>query len=422
MPKARTFVFVLKGYPRLSETFIAQEIRTLEAMGLDIRIISLRRPTDEKIHPVHREIRAPVEYLPEYLHDEPGRVIRSLLNVWRLPGFRLALRHFSRDLMRDFTRNRVRRLGQAAVLAAELPDGVAGFHAHFIHTPASVVRYAAQITGKPWSVSAHAKDIWTTPDWDLAEKLAEADWAVTCTQTGLERLNALAPPSRPVRLVYHGLDLSRFPALLTPRPARDGSDAAKPVRILSVCRAVEKKGLDTVIAALAELPADLAWEWVHAGGGGLVKALKEQAASLGVAERCSFRGALDQAEVLALYRDADIFVLPCRIAGDGDRDGLPNVLAEAASQGLALLSTNISGVPELIEPGVNGVMTEPDDTAALAHELERLIRDPALRFRLGRNAMQRVRGAFDHHDTVKALFDLFTPGSPIVEPVRRAAE
>jgi glycosyltransferase involved in cell wall biosynthesis len=415
-------VFVLKGYPRLSETFIAQEIRTLEAMGLDIRIVALRRPTDGKIHPVHREIKAPVAYLPEYLHDEPGRVIRALLRVWRLPGFRVALGHFMRDLMRDFTRNRARRLGQAAVLAAEMPDGVTSLHAHFIHTPASVVRYAAQITGKPWSCSAHAKDIWTTADWDLAEKLAEAEWAVTCTRTGLDRLNGLAPAARPVHLVYHGIDLSRFPALLTPRPARDGSDAGKPVRILTVCRAVEKKGLDTMIAALALLPSDLTWEWVHAGGGNLVRSLREQAAALGIGERCSFRGALDQSEVLSLYREADIFVLPCRIAGDGDRDGLPNVLAEAASQGLALLSTNVSGVPELIEQGSNGLMTEPNDAPALAHELERLIREPALRFELGRNAMQRLRSAFDHHDTVKALFGLFTPGSPFQEPVRRAAE
>ncbi|MCA3564364.1 MAG: glycosyltransferase family 4 protein [Methylocystis sp.] len=422
MPPARTFVFVLKGYPRLSETFIAQEIRALEKLGLAIRIVAMRHPTDGKVHPIHREIRAPVAYLPEYLHDEPGRVLRALWRASRRPGFRLAFRQFRHDLRRDFSRNRIRRMGQAAVLAAEMPDGIAGLHAHFIHTPASVVRYAAAITGKPWSVSAHAKDIWTTADWDLAEKLEGAEWAVTCTQAGLERLNALAPAARPVHLVYHGLDLARFPALLTPRPARDGADAAQPVRILTICRAVEKKGLDTLIAALARLPAGLAWEWVHAGGGALAGKLKEQARALGIAGRCSFRGALDQAEVLALYRQADVFVLPCRIAGDGDRDGLPNVLAEAASQGLALLSTNVSGVPELIEAGVNGLMIGPDDGDALARELERLIREPLLRFRLGRSAMQRVRSAFDHEDTVRALFALFMQGSPIDESVRRAAE
>ena len=222
---AAPVAFVLKGYPRLSETFIAQEIRSLERRGLDIRLFSMRRPTDAKRHPVHDEIRAPVVYLPEYLYQEPGRVFRSWRTARRLPGYAAARRAWRRDLVRDRTPNRVRRFGQACVLAAELPAEVRRIHAHFLHTPASVARYAALMRGLPWSVSAHAKDIWTTPDWELAEKLAGADWAVTCTRAGHAKLAALAPVADRVALSYHGLDLARFPAPAAARAARDGAEA-----------------------------------------------------------------------------------------------------------------------------------------------------------------------------------------------------
>ncbi|MBL4720523.1 MAG: colanic acid biosynthesis glycosyltransferase WcaL, partial [Alphaproteobacteria bacterium] len=158
--------FVLKGYPRLSETFIAQEILALEQRGIDIRIVSLRHPTDTDTHPIHREIRAPVLYLPEYLHDAPGRTARAVMAIRKRPGFAKAFAIWRGDLRRDFTRNRVRRFGQACVLAHELPADVDCLHAHFLHTPASVTRYAAIMAELPWSGSAHAKDIWTTPVWE----------------------------------------------------------------------------------------------------------------------------------------------------------------------------------------------------------------------------------------------------------------
>lgn len=405
-------LFVLKGYPRLSETFIAQEMRTLEKRGLAIRILALRRPTDTRIHPVHREIEAPVGYLPEYLHEEPARVGRGLLRAARLPGFGRALRAFLRDLVREPTRNRLRRFGQGCVMAAELAVDIRRIHAHFIHTPASAARYAALMTGLPFSISAHAKDIWTSPDWDLADKLGEAEWCVTCTEAGAARLKALAPAPDRVRLVYHGLDLARFPPMPTPRPARDGSDPGQPVEILTVARAVEKKGLDLVLAALATLPGGLNWRWTHVGGGGLVEALRAQARSLGIDARCDFLGALDQEAVLGLYRRSDLFVLPCRVAEDGDRDGLPNVLVEAASQGLALLSTSAAAVPEFVRDGVEGRLVPADDSSALGEAMARLISDPATRFRLARAALGRVRASFDHDSTVGALHALFLGESP----------
>lgn len=413
---AGRILFLLKGYPRLSETFIAQEIKSLEEAGLSIDIVAMRRPTDDRVHPVHREIAAPVSYLPEYLHDEPWRVARSVASLLARPGFWRGFAALARDFRRDPTRNRLRRFGQAATLASEISADITRIHAHFIHTPASVARYASMMTGLPWSCSAHAKDIWTTPDWDLSEKLAEADWAVTCTRVGADHLTSLAPAAKPARLIYHGLDLHRFASVSSLVASRDGSDPAKPVQLLTVARAVEKKGLDILLQALAALPRDLSWTWTHIGGGALTGTLNQQAQTLGIADRCAFLGARDQTDVLQYYRRSDIFVLPCRVADDGDRDGLPNVLIEAASQGLPAISTPVSGVPELIEDGVDGLLTPADDVHALADALLRMIREPLLRQRLGKAALRKVHQNFDHHVAVKELRGLFAaPQTPDVD-------
>ncbi|MBK4722022.1 glycosyltransferase family 4 protein [Azospirillum sp. YIM DDC1] len=389
-----TVAVIVKGWPRLSETFIAQEILGLERRGLRQLIVSLRRPTDKAVHTLNRRIGAAVTYLPEYLHEEPARMLRALTAAYQLPGWRSARAAWMADLRRDPSRNRVRRFGQACVLAAELPSDVTWLHAHFLHTPASVARYAALLTGLPWSFSAHAKDIWTSPDWEKRKKLTDAHWGVTCTALGHAHLQALAPEPGRVELLYHGLDFARFPDPPAGRPARDGSDAADPVVLLSIGRAVEKKGFDLLIDALAQLPAGLHWCWVHVGDGNRLAALKAQAERHGLSDRIEWLGAKAQDTVLAQYRRADLFVLPCRTAHDGDRDGLPNVLMEAQSQALACLSTRTAAVPELIEHGCTGWLVEPEDSAGLATALESLIRDPAGRVALGTAGETRVRRDF----------------------------
>lgn len=394
---------VLKGYPRLSETFIAQELLALERAGFALHIFSMRKPTDRTSHPIVGQIAAPVTYLPEYLYQEPRRVFRGLWQARRRPGFRMALSVWLRDLWRDPTPNRVRRFGQAAVLSAELPDEISWLYAHFIHTPSAVTRYASLMTGRQWSCSAHAKDIWTSPDWELVANLKSARWAVTCTAAGHARLQQLADDASKVDLVYHGLDLERFSPMVRDAEPRDGRIATAPVRLLAVGRAVEKKGFDLLLDALARLPGDLHWRLTHIGGGEQRDALKAQAVRLGLADRIDWRGAQDQPSVLAAYRAADLFVLPCRIARNGDRDGLPNVLIEAQSQQLACLSTTVSGVPELIINEKTGVLVAPDDVGALSAALARLISDPALRQRLGRDGARRVREQFDATAEIRQL-------------------
>jgi glycosyltransferase involved in cell wall biosynthesis len=395
--------FVLKGYPRLSETFIAQEIAALERRGLDIRIVSLRRPTDARRHPVHEEIRAPILYLPEYLHLEPSRVFRAWLSQRKKPGYRAAKKLWLRDLRRDPTPNRIRRFGQALVLAAELPPDVTHLHAHFLHTPASVTRYTAKLLGLPWSGSAHAKDVWTTPEWEKREKLADCEWLVTCTEVNRVHLAHLAPPGK-VELVYHGLDLSRFPK------KNPSAKSGEPAIVLSVCRLVEKKGVDVLLEALARLPREAQWRFVHVGGGPLAKALRGKAAELGIAGRAEWRGPLAQRELLEIYGSSDIFALASRVADDGDRDGLPNVLMEAASQGLPCVATRVSAIGELVRDGVSGLLVPENDPAALAAALAALIADPARRRALGEAGEARVRAHFALEQNLEPLARKFAAG------------
>ncbi len=393
----RTIAVIVKGWPRLSETFIAQELAGLEARGLSLRLYSLRHPTDRHVHDINRAVKAPVSYLPEYLWRAPLRVWRGWRTSRHLPGYRAARAAWWRDLLRDPTPNRGRRFGQALVLAAELPADIVHLHVHFLHTPASVTRYAALMRGLPWSASAHAKDIWTTPVWEKAEKLQDADWVVTCTKAGADHLNALSP-RRPVELVHHGIDAGRFPAA-SPRPASPS------VTILSVGRAVAKKGFDDLLRALALLPRDLAWRFVHIGGGPLLADLKAQAERLNIADRIEWRGSRAEADVREAYRAADLFVLASRVTADGDRDGIPNVVAEAMSQGLPVVATTAGAIPELVTP-VTGLLVSSGDCAALADAMAALIADPQRRATLGNAAVQHIAHSFQAergYDRIAAL-------------------
>ncbi|OIQ40745.1 MAG: colanic acid biosynthesis glycosyltransferase WcaL [Roseobacter sp. MedPE-SWde] len=392
-PPPPPLAVLVKGWPRLSETFIAQELVALEEAGLSFEIWSLRHPTDVKRHPLHDRLKAKVRYLPEYLYQEPDRVWAARATAQALPGYAEAYRIWRSDLARDPSRNRIRRFGQACVLAAEAPSEVLGLYAHFLHTPSSVARYAAIMRGLPWSFSAHAKDIWTSPDWEISEKLSSqhhgAAFGATCTGFGARHLQQMSDEPNRIDLIYHGLDLARFPA----PPARTWRRAGDPLKLMSVGRLVEKKGFDRLIAALALLPEDLDWHWTHIGGGGLNDLLQDMAEDAGVSERITWRGACDQPEVIEAMRNSDLFVLPSRIAKDGDRDGLPNVLMEAASQLLPILSTPVSAIPEFIDSGTHGLLSD-DDPQALADAILSLARKPGMAQEMAEAALGRLRRDF----------------------------
>ena len=281
---------------------------------------------------------------------EKSRAIEAARNLWL------------RDLARDPTPNRMRRFGQALVLAAELPGDVRRLHAHFLHTPASVTRYAALLLGCRGRARRTPRTSGPRRSGKSARSSRPASGWSPAPRPTMRTCRALAPPGR-VELVYHGLDFSRFP-LFEKSASRQRRQSR--LVILSVGRLVEKKGTDVLLEALARLPADLSWRLVHVGGGPLKEKLARHARRLGIAERVQWRGARTQVELLADYRAADLFALASRVARDGDRDGLPNVLVEAQSQGLACVATRVSGIPELIDDGVTGLLVEPEAPQELA--------------------------------------------------------
>ncbi|NKB63782.1 MAG: glycosyltransferase [Gammaproteobacteria bacterium] len=401
-----SLAIVLKGYPRLSETFIAQEIRSLEKHGFDITLYSLRKPTDDKTHPIHDEIDANLVYLPEYLYQQPLRVIKSF---WKRRADILksgVVSQWWRDFKRDRTANRIRRLGQAMVLAAELPTHITRVYVHFLHTPASVTQYACEIRQLPWACSAHAKDIWTSPEWELEEKIDKCKWLTTCTQANVEYLQRISQRQDKVKLNYHGLDLDRFPSDQIEFSTRNGGDANQPVILLSVGRAVAKKGYTDLLSALADVPLHLNWKFIHIGGGPLLKSLQTQANALQIASRIEWLGPQSQHTVLQHYQSSDIFILNCQIDEHGDRDGLPNVLVEAQSQGLPVISTAISGVPELVKHTINGLLVKSKDHESLRDGIIQLIVNPELRRQQGFAGSRIVESDFDMNSNHRALHHL----------------
>lgn len=401
----RRVAIVLKRYPHLSETFIAQEILALEKKGLALLIVSLKRPSGAVTHPINAEINSPVLSLPAAAEGELLFGLRALLQALPRGGFWRGLGYLLHDLMRSGKPVHVLRFYEALIFARAVPGDVKRLHVHFISGPGSFARYASALTGLPWSCSAHARDIWTTPEWDLRNKLGDLDWLTTCTMPGYNHLRSLAPGESKFDLIYHGLDLARFPAAERPKAVRDGTDPSAPVRLISVGRAVEKKGYDLLLDALAALPDDLHWRFDHIGDGVLLPELGRQAERLGISDQITWHGAQPQTAVLDAYRSADLFVLPCRVAKNNDRDGLPNVLMEAQSQGVACLSTAISAIPDLIIDGETGVLVGPEDAAELCRALDALIRDPEKRDRFGRAGDRRVRETFSHEPGIDMILE-----------------
>ena len=400
---APKLAIVVKGFPRLSETFVARELQGLEARGLAFSLHALRKPGGDAAL-VDNKVSAQPQYLPEYLHDAPLDASRAFAAARRLPGFGAAWRAFRDDLASEFARARARRFGQACVLALQMPASVRHVHAHFAHSPASVARYAALMRGIGFSISAHAKDIWTAPEWDLKRKLDGAAFVTVCNRAGFERLQSFGAAA-PLKLIYHGLAREVI-APSARAQSRDGSDTRDPVRIVCVARAVEKKGLRRLLDAIAALPRDVSWRLDHYGGGDLLAELKEKARALAIDGRVTWHGPRPHAEVIAALDSSDLFVLPAVVGNDGDRDGIPNAVLEAQARGLAVLASRVGGIDEAIEDGRTGRLIEAGDLEAAGRALLALVRDPALRAGLGAAALEKVRRTGDAeagYDEIAAL-------------------
>ena len=397
MKNTSPLIIILAKWPSTSETFVAQEIAGLERRGFDLRIVALRS-TGAAIHGLHRQIRSSALYLPSYLMSDP---IRSGGAIWKVlsgPAGGRALRalwvrvrslRVSWQIVRTLTLA-LRRFGQACVLAVEVQE-MAFLYSHFLTVASEVTYYTALIRNKSWGFSAHAFDIWSHPDPERQRYLVEqASWGTVCSRSGLEALRSLTSQGRKLSLLYHGLDFSRFPCYIE----RDVVPRQEAIRLLTVCRIREKKGLDSVLKALSRLPPDLRWHWTHIGpqptdknSAALFDRLKKQTETLGLSDRVSWYGEYSQEELFEEYQRADVFILACRRTRTLDQDGLPNVLMEAQYFGLPCISTMVGGIPELIRHNRTGILVSPENIADLTAALKELIRNPQQRRRLGDQAV-----------------------------------
>jgi glycosyltransferase involved in cell wall biosynthesis len=330
------------------------------------------------------------------------RIVWALCSVHRsLPSVRHAIEGLW--LARDLRRN-----------------GVDHLHAHFIHSPAAVAYFAFLGGGPGFSVTAHAKDLYTTLPRHLRIRARAAKFIVTCTRFNAAHLAGVLSEFIPgprdkrdgINVFYHGTDLNRF------SPDRSGVEAG---RILSVGRLVPKKGFHDLVDALALI--DRKGLRVRAdvyGGGPLRDELEARAHGLGLESGLTFHGARLQDEIIAAYRLAAVFVLAPIVTNDGDRDGIPNVLVEAMACGVPVVATRISGIPELITNGIDGLLVEEHDPAAIAGAIERLLRDGELAARLGRAGRVRVEREFDLVANTRRLYALFQ-GIPVEDRLLEAA-
>jgi len=407
----RPVAYVVKSWPRLSETFILNEILGLERQGVPLRIFSVR---DADPGPVHRNVtrvRAKVTYLSLTTHwsaalaanvrslcRQPRRYLGTLFaalgKVFRhhrfAAGRRLApLRHF---LKAGYLADALRR------------EPCRHLHAHFASSPGLVALFASRLTGVPFTITAHAKDIYTGNPIDLRPKLAAARLVITCTEYNrrhvLDQFGQQCEGK--VHCIYHGVDLSQFPFTW---PHSSGTN--DPL-ILAVARLVEKKGLEDLLACAATLrQRGCRFRMEIIGDGPLQGTLASRVQQLGLADVVSLLGAQPQESVRLAYRRASVFALPCKVAENGDRDGIPNVLLEAAASGVPVVSTPVSGIPELIKSEHEGLLVEPNQPGILADAIERILAGPELSRRLAMAARTKLEALFSLDRSTARLRSLF---------------
>jgi glycosyltransferase involved in cell wall biosynthesis len=386
--------YLLKTFPRLSETFILNEILGLEKLGMDIRIFSLKRPADEPVHPAVAQVKGSVTYIPSLGPEFRLKDLFALL-LSHLVVFLTRTRRYVAAIRFYFGRPgnpRLKDFLQAGYLARLLNGGeYQHLHAHFANVPTTVAELVHRLTSIPYSFTAHAKDIYLTSPAELKRKITGATCVLTCTAYNQCYLADLAPNATPVHLAYHGIDVGRFGAS---GPDAPQSGDGVPL-ILSVGRFCEKKGFEYLLEACRILKArGRLFRCQIVGYGELQGRLQTMIAHLGLRRSVSLMGKMTQDQLATLYPQASMFVLPCLVTDSGDRDGIPNVLIEAMVSRTAVISTDVSGISELVEHKRNGLLVEQRDARALADAMETLLLRPGLRSHLAERGRETVLRRF----------------------------
>ncbi|MGY1848807.1 MULTISPECIES: glycosyltransferase [unclassified Blastococcus] len=391
--------YVLKMYPRFSETFVVTELLAHQERGLDVAVFSLRPPADGRFHESLARLRAPVTYLrsSSIRADDLWTAFRDARAG--LPD----LAHHADELWDADALDAAQALELALAVRA---GGVTHLHAHFASVATTVARLAARLAGITYSFTAHAKDIFHSEvrHEELRAKLVDAADVVTISDFNLAHLRGrFGSAADRVRRVYNGLDLAAFPR----NPVTD-----RPPVIAAVGRLVEKKGFADLLDAVALLRArgrELSVQLV--GTGPLAGELAARVGRLGLHDVVTMTGALTQEEVRRVVGSAAVFAAPCVVGVDGNRDGLPTVLLEAMALGTPCVATPVTGIPEVLRDEETGLLVPERDPGALATALGRLLDDADLRARLATSARHRIEADFDARRQAAGVAAGFPPAA-----------
>lgn len=406
--------YLVRSWPRLSQTFITDEVLALERLGVELTVFSLTRGDDRLVQPQVAQARARVHYIDEehWAHTiSAGRHLALAGAAPRryLPTFGYAVRHakLASGYANGTTADSLRAaLHVAAHLRAARREGrpFHHLHAHFAHDPALVGLFAHRLTGLPFTFTAHARDLYQLPPASLAARAGAARVVVVCSQANADYLCDTLPgldPAR-VRVIRHGVDVERF----HPQPLPESDDSPL---VLSVGRLVEKKGFDDLLRTCAHLAAvGVPFRCAVYGDGPLGGQLHALRDELGLVDRVGFHGERRQHELVPVFQHAHVFALAPYVTADGDRDGIPNVVAEAMACGVPVVATTTGAVGELVRHGETGLLAPPRRPDALAAQLATVLTDDRLRRRLGAAGRRAVETEFDSRVSARALLDVFT--------------
>ena len=409
-------IYLVRSWPRLSQTFVVNEVLALERRGIQLEIFSMVRSGEDVIQPQVADVRARVRYLEDrrpWLRRLGGHlvVLRSAplryLRTWLF-----ALRHpeLSAGYFTDSTLGCLRSAVQVATAVVELRrQGSAPehLHAHFAHDPTLVALLVQRLTGLPYSFTAHARDLVQIPPDSLRVRAAEATALVTCCAANADYVGSTLDGDlgAAVHVIHHGVELDRF------HPRAPGSPGAV-TNLVTIGRLVEKKGFGDLLGALHMLKADGHRFLCRLyGDGPLRPLLTELRDSLGLTDEVQFLGEQDRDHIVAALEEADLFVLTPVVTEDGDRDGIPNVLVEAMACGLPVVTTSAGGITELVEHGVNGLVAPPGDVTGIANLVAQLLDDRQRGEKLGRAARASVEADYDVNGAARQLERILRSGS-----------
>ncbi|MGI8908164.1 MAG: glycosyltransferase family 4 protein [Candidatus Sumerlaeaceae bacterium] len=394
-----SIIYLLKMFPRFSETFILNEILGLEELGFRVHIYSLKKPNDGKFHAQLGRLKAKVRYVPEYVLYAPGQCAGAW---WHMVRRRPAV-VLSTFLEALFALNiyALKRWIQALWLARELEgDSQIGVHCHFALSAPRVAYFLKKLNGNSFTFTAHAKDIYlrNTKAGLLRRKILASRGVVTVCDYNLKYLASkhAAGLETKIQRIYNGVDLDSF--------SPPAFDTRLPNRILSVSRLVEKKGLDVLLRACAILKErGISFECRIVGDGECSRSLHQLTKELQLNEHVHFTGALAQERVQEELRQCALITAPCLEASDGNLDALPTSLLEALATGTPILSTTVTGIPEIVTSGEQGLLVKPNSPAELADAIESLFKNPELRRAMSQSGRLRAEQRFDRKQANRLL-------------------